>query len=116
MFDVDQFPDLADAVLLAKGRGIRVAVSNPCFELWLLLHFEEHPTHSDGYGTLRSKLGKHVPGHRKAVDFDCFREHVSAARDRAHALEPTGEDHGRNPSTGMWMLVDRVSEEWSSPA
>src|ERR1700730_6294733 len=32
-------------VIQACGqKGIRIALSNPCFELWLLLHFAEFPT------------------------------------------------------------------------
>lgn len=40
VFDVDQqkVQSLAGAVQVAKSRGVRLAGSNPCFELWLLLH------------------------------------------------------------------------------
>ena len=31
-------------IQLCRDKGIGVAVSNPCFELWLLLHFVEMPT------------------------------------------------------------------------
>jgi hypothetical protein len=42
VFDVDEF-DVKDAIGLAARNGIRTAVSNPCFELWLLLHFQCRP-------------------------------------------------------------------------
>ncbi|MFF2329165.1 MULTISPECIES: RloB family protein [unclassified Streptomyces] len=32
---------LADALKLAGQHGIEVALTNPCFELWLLLHFKD---------------------------------------------------------------------------
>ena len=44
IFDVEQpkrHPRLNDAVALARERGVQIAVSNPCFELWLVLHFQE---------------------------------------------------------------------------
>lgn len=39
VFDVDTHPNLKQAVQEAEANGIRVAVSNPCIELWFLLHF-----------------------------------------------------------------------------
>ncbi len=35
--------NLAKVIQLCRQKGIDVALSNPCFELWLLLHFEEFP-------------------------------------------------------------------------
>ncbi len=43
VFDVDEHPNLNDASQLAAARHIELAVSNPCFELWLPLHFRESP-------------------------------------------------------------------------
>src|SRR3954451_2941209 len=41
VFDVDEHPNLQDAKQQAKANGIELAISNPCFELWLHLHFKE---------------------------------------------------------------------------
>ena len=43
VFDVEapkKHPHLAEAIRLAEQHGIGVAISNPCFELWLILHHE----------------------------------------------------------------------------
>jgi hypothetical protein len=45
VFDVDQHPRLDDALAMAARSSIELAVSNPCFELWLLLHFAEQTAH-----------------------------------------------------------------------
>lgn len=42
VMDVDQHPRLDEARVLAAKHGIKLAISNPCFELWLLLHFADH--------------------------------------------------------------------------
>ena len=42
-FDVDEHPGISDAKQMARASGIKLAISNPCFELWLLLHFREQP-------------------------------------------------------------------------
>jgi hypothetical protein len=42
VFDVEwprHHPNLDRALQIAHAHGIRLAVSNPCFELWLILHF-----------------------------------------------------------------------------
>src|SRR5580693_9982740 len=40
VFDVEwprNHPGLADAIQQARANGIQLAISNPCFELWLIL-------------------------------------------------------------------------------
>lgn len=44
VFDVEApepHPSFDQAVELARKNGIRCGITNPCFELWLILHFEE---------------------------------------------------------------------------
>lgn len=41
VFDVDEHEDVNSAVAEARDSGIKTAVSNPCFELWLVLHVED---------------------------------------------------------------------------
>ena len=38
VFDVDDHPYVKQAQQEARDSGIRTVISNPCFELWLLLH------------------------------------------------------------------------------
>ena len=45
VFDVEwprNHPGLGEAIKQARENQIRLAVSNPCFELWLILHFQDH--------------------------------------------------------------------------
>jgi hypothetical protein len=44
VFDVEwpvNHPNLHDALDLARRSDIQLAISNPCFELWLILHFRD---------------------------------------------------------------------------
>ncbi|OKI65003.1 RloB [Streptomyces sp. MJM1172] len=110
VFDVDQFPDVDEAVTQARRAGIKVAVSNPCFEVWLLLHFADHRVHVETYKKLLPLLRKHVPAYDKTrVDFAAYRQGLKVAAERAERLDPTGEDHGRNPSSGVWRLTNRMT-------
>ncbi len=47
VFDRDEHPNFASAVDLAAHHGIRLAMSNPCIELWFLLHFEDQTAFID---------------------------------------------------------------------
>lgn len=38
--DQDQHSTLKDALALARREGVKVALSKPCFEVWLLLHHD----------------------------------------------------------------------------
>lgn len=41
VFDKDNFEDFDEAIKLANSEDINVAWSNTCFELWILLHFQD---------------------------------------------------------------------------
>ena len=59
---------LSEAVQMARDNEISVAISNPCFELWLVLHYTDHESwiDNDDCGSLRrrkdSSQGKSVDG------------------------------------------------------
>jgi hypothetical protein len=107
--DVDQF-DLDGAVRLARQETVNLAVSNPCFEYWLLLHFEACTTPLSSYSEVAAKLTKHLPRYSKAaLKFRDFADGVDLAVGRARKSCP--EPHTelrRNPATGVWRLVEAV--------
>ncbi len=41
VFDIDEHPLIPEAKDQASANGIELAISNPCFELWALLHFQD---------------------------------------------------------------------------
>jgi hypothetical protein len=103
--DVDDF-DLTGAVQLAARNDVRLAVSNPCFEVWLLLHFEGCTAAMAGYEQLRRRLAKHIADYDKDPGpFERLRPGVRPAIERAQALAPSGTEHQRNPATGVWALA-----------
>jgi hypothetical protein len=59
------------------------------------------------------KLRKHLPNYRKTrLDFAAdFADGLDDALKWAKELDPTGEDHERNPSTGVWRLVKLIREK-----
>ena len=59
VFDTDEHRHLSQAMEDARQSGIEVAVSNPCFELWLVLHVQEQTAyiHRHKVQRLSSELG-----------------------------------------------------------
>lgn len=110
VFDVDEHPNLQVAVDLANSSGIKVAVSNPCFELWALLHFAEQRAHLTRHKA-RSALHKFLPKYDKELDFAALHPNYATALERAKSLDALALHHGepgRNPSTGVYMLAERI--------
>jgi hypothetical protein len=108
--DTDEF-DIDAALRAAERDRVSLAVSNPCFELWLLLHHEDCRAFCHGCEDVHRRLRKRLPSYDKtAVEFDRFAAGVSGAVIRARELDPSGTDHARNPSTGVWRLVQTIRE------
>lgn len=104
--DADHY-EVAGARQLAARHGVKLAVSRPCFELWLLLHFEDCTAHLSDYKAAAERLKKHVPRYdKRKLDFGDYSGGVRAAIRRAEKLGDSG-----NPSTGMWGLAQRICDQ-----
>lgn len=110
--DVDEF-DIARAVMAVGSEPkIRLAVSNTCFELWLLLHFQDHTAFLTNCDKAAKLLRRHVPGYEKSVVFRTYAPGLRDAIERGRKLGGTDDDHP-NPSTGVWRLVELIRNESS---
>jgi hypothetical protein len=113
VFDIDDHPNVSDAKQMARDNGIRLAVSNPCIELWLFLHFADQPGMRHRHD-LKKMMERHIPGYDKHVKFKDYEQGYGDAVRRAKRLDDDalqdGEE-GRNPSTGFWQLTEEI--RWS---
>jgi hypothetical protein len=108
VLDTDEFQDITQAAALARRSGVRVAVSNPCFELWLLLHLTGYSAHISTRDVQRL-LCKHLPSYDKSeLSFVDFASGVREACERGRQLDPTGDAHDVNPSTCVWQLATKI--------
>ncbi len=112
VFDRDDHLHVNSAINEALQVGIHVAFSNPCFELWLLLHVRDRTAGLDRREAQRlaTSLGlvsaKDVP----ASAWQLLESGYGAAKDRAIKLDERHELNGSlprsNPSSDVWRLVD----------
>jgi hypothetical protein len=119
VFDVDEHPRIPAALDQARANGIRVALSNPSFELWALLHFQNQTAYLSR-DDARAALQRHLPGYDKRLPAERLLPQYEEARRRARALSDNhvecGGDHADNPSSTVWMLIDAVRQAASEGA
>lgn len=108
--DVDDHTTLDDAIVMARRSGVDLIVSRPCFDLWLLYHFQKYAARSTPK-EIRRKLNVHIPGYDKHVPRDFPYGRHGTARSNAEEADPehrTPNRKGANPSTNAWLLVEVI--------
>ena len=114
VFDRDDHPRFDDAVAMCRSSRVRVAQSNPCFEVWLVLHLEDYdrPTSSSD---IQARLHKLLPEYHHeqspSLNFEPFLVEVRAAERRAvrqlRARKVERQPFG-NPSTTVGFLTRAI--------
>jgi hypothetical protein len=112
---------LLQVIQAARQKGYFVAVSNPCFELWLLLHFtddvseirvDQEPRASCDRceQRIRQICGSYNKSRLQVERFT--RELVAAAIDRARALDVTPQDRWpQSAGTHVYRLADELLQQ-----
>lgn len=111
--DVDDHARLPQARRVAAENGVELAVSNPCFELWALLHYQDQTAHIER-DRLRLALQRHQPGYDKLLDFGRMHPGYAEAVRRAISLDAQADAHGesgRNPTTGVYRLTKLIIDD-----
>lgn len=100
---------------LAAGKHVDLAISVPCIELWLILHYRDQ----HAYLSIRAAqhAAKDLTGCGKNLDEEVL-DHLAAeyesARSRAVALQRRHELDGTpapaNPQSGIWRLIDCIRD------
>jgi hypothetical protein len=112
VFDVDQHESFHRVVNKARDNGLELAVSNPAFEYWYLLHFvQTDRPFADASDVIRA-LKEYISNYDKRFDvfvylFDYTDEAIDRAR-RLLANRPDPDDDFPNPSTLAFKLVKKL--------
>jgi hypothetical protein len=115
VFDVEaptQHHRLLEAVQMARDNQIEVAISNPCFELWLLLHYIDHESWIANEACRTLRRGQDG-AQGKALDGAGYMQRLANATRRSRRLEALHERAGRkfpddNPSSGVHRLLHAI--------
>lgn len=115
IFDTDEHPSIPEALDLATRNGIAVAISNPCLELWFLIHFQDQTAWIHRHAA-QSAAGRFLSGGKSLTPGDLakLQDRHSEARTRAQALtvmhEHNSNPPSENPGSSVWRLVDSIAQ------
>lgn len=112
VFDVDSHPRIPEAKQKAVANGVELAISNPCFELWLLLHFRDQRAHIERH-EVQAACREHIQGYEKEVPFNKVFPFYQSAVQRTAELNRWQETRGcagKNPSTGVHRLTEEITK------
>ena len=101
---------------MAGDNKVEVALSTPCIELWFILHFKDQRAHLE---TRQAKsASRSLLKCGEALSSEALhelQERFEDARRRARQLDGWHEANGSpprsNPSSDVWRLIDRISEQ-----
>jgi hypothetical protein len=102
-------PNLVEVVKRCRQKGISVALSNPCFELWLLLHFADFPAESRLTCVQIGELirAKTVTYNKtKVFNLPITQSRVSEAIGRARERFNPQDMIPTEPQTGVHLIID----------
>ena len=116
IFDRDEHPRFKEAVMKCEEQNVGVARSNPCFELWLILHQQDYDKPNDRHA-MQKRLAQlrqeYDPDGSKTPDCDDLVKRVEAAEQRGERglqnRESGGDPYG-NPSTTVGRLTRAIRE------
>jgi len=103
------------AVRVADQRNYHLAVSNPAFEYWYLLHFDPATTRPFANGReVKTYLQRFIPDYHESMPiFNQLKDSTQKAIQRARSLlenHPQGDQRFPNPSTQVYLLVEEMFE------
>lgn len=115
MADVDRWRSkkLAEITQKARQKGYGLAISNPCFECWLYLHFdsisEKNLTSVEMETKLRKLLGSYNSSN---LDLDRYRGKVKEAVKRSISLDKNPRHRWpRTVGTHVYKVVEKLIAE-----
>ena len=111
-FDRDEHPTWEETILKAQKEKFHLGISNPCFEVWALLHFRRQNAFISR-GNCQKILEDYLPSynHRNnpILSIDALLPLLEQAKQ--NAVQIFDEDRGlliKNPSTTVWQFLDVI--------
>lgn len=111
--DPNHVANLRSVMRQARQKGYQFVISSPCFEFWILLHFQDPP--DEGMGTCADVIERvqaWVPGYGKKAlpGLQLSVGQVEAAIERASRQHRDGLNSD-GPATDVHQLMKRLAEK-----
>lgn len=109
VFDEDEHDKISEVIERSKTYGIGVAYSNPCFELWLILHRRDFDSDCSRYEIQKTCEGTcegYSANGGKVPDVGKLMPYIEQAEERAAAMVKRRKaDGGAAPLTTVFELT-----------
>lgn len=119
-YDVDENKDedLDTAKRLAEANKIKILLSNPCFEIWILLHYER-TAKTYQREDLYIEVKKHIKNYEKCMEiYPLLKDKQHFAIENAKMLNSIHNEKGIslscracNPSTQVFQLIEHINKD-----
>ena len=110
--------ELRAAMKLARQNNVSVFLSNPCFEIWYLLHFRYSTKLYGSNEEVIKELGSYISDYSKSKDvYDVIENKIDQALLNTKRLEGYHLENGTNdrlkklPSTEAYKLIEMILEK-----
>lgn len=110
--------ELRAAMKLARQNNVSVFLSNPCFEIWYLLHFRYSTKLYGSNEEVIKELGSYISDYSKSKDVhDLIENKLDDALANTKKLESFHLENGTNdrlkklPSTEAYKLIEMILEK-----
>ena len=107
--------EIDEAIRQAGRSNVGIVLSNPCFEVWFILHFGYTSKQFQSNEEVLRELRKNIPDYEKSADvFSCVQDKTEKAIQNAKRLEQFhAENHDRrgiecNPGTEVYKIVEKL--------
>ncbi|MGD1956804.1 MAG: RloB family protein, partial [Sphingomonadales bacterium] len=117
VFDRDDFTCYGEAKQICDRARFSYAYSDPCFELWINLHFDDYDapcSRHEAQAITKTLIGEYNPKAGKIADFSLFVDKISEAEKRAErqrANRKYEDKEDGNPSTSVYMLTRSLRKD-----
>jgi hypothetical protein len=121
--DVDYAKEdaLQRAMRFSKSKDIEMILSNPCFEVWFLLHFTFSTRCFNSNADVIAALRSYLPDYEKSRDiFEALLPRIERAKDNAVKLDRhhaearhAPETLACNPSSIVYKIVEKLLQNHS---
>nr|WP_129409637.1 RloB family protein [Marinitoga lauensis] len=117
VFDKDEVKDqdFNNTINKLEKNGYKAIYSNPCFELWYLLHYDFYQASLSKEHCLK-KLKEKIPEYEKNSEdmYNKLKDKMEIAIDNAKKLEELKKDiksfSKKNPYTNVYKLVEELKK------
>lgn len=127
IIDTDRWKDIPEVIKACQEEGnMYVAISNPCFELWLLLHVKDINDYTDeerelllanGRVTSKknyvdSKISDELGGfNKRKFKPDLFLPNLKQATSRAKELAVDDEGYPKGLGSHIFKIIEKINNE-----